>query len=200
MANSLIIEFFIIFILLPSLLFFLKSTIITFFFLYLVFTYSILILRAGQDFSFSILKKRISTKFIIINSLIFIISAFSYTILLDESLLFKLPSEHFKLWLIVMIVYPFFSVIPQELIYRVFFFYRYKSLFKNNEIFLVAINTLVFSLGHIVFDNIHAVLITAIVSPIFSYAYLKKSFLTCFIIHSIGGQILFTFGLGEFFY
>ena len=66
--------------------------------------------------------------------------------------------------------------------------------------FLVAINTLVFSLGHIVFDNIHAVLITAIVSPIFSYAYLKKSFLTCFIIHSIGGQILFTFGLGEFFY
>ena len=64
----------------------------------------------------------------------------------------------------------------------------------------MALNLIVFSYGHIVFNNLHAILITAIVSPIFAYAYLKKSFLTCVVLHSLGGQIIFTLGLGKYFY
>ena len=57
----------------------------------------------------------------------------------------------------------------------------------------------VFSYGHIVFNNVHAILITAIVSPIFTFAYLKKSFLTCVVLHSLGGQIIFTLVLVNIF-
>ena len=52
----------------------------------------------------------------------------------------------------------------------------------------------------LVFNNVHAILITAIVSPIFTYAYLKKSFFTCVILHALGGQIIFTLGLGKYFF
>ena len=62
------------------------------------------------------------------------------------------------------------------------------------------LNLVVFAYGHLVFSNMHAIIITAIVSPIFTYAYLKKSFLTCVILHTLGGQIIFTLGLGKYFF
>jgi len=65
---------------------------------------------------------------------------------------------------------------------------------------LTLLNMIVFSYGHIVFNNVHAILITAIVSPIFTYAYLKKSFFTCIVLHALGGQIIFTLGLGKYFF
>ena len=55
-----------------------------------------------------------------------------YTILADPQALFLFPKENFKLWIIVMALYPVLSVIPQEFVYRVFFFQRYKTIFDNN--------------------------------------------------------------------
>ncbi len=200
MVNPLILELFFIFLLLPSILFFLKSTLITFFTLYIVSLYSVLILKNKSYVKKVFSEKKLDFKFIFYFSLTFIISGLGYIFLLDESLLFRFPLENFKFWFVLMVAYPLLSVLPQELVYRVFFFFRYKSLFKNNEKFLLIINTLLFSFGHIVFHNIHSIFITAIVSPIFAFAYLKRSFLTCLILHSIGGQIIFTLGLGKFFY
>ena len=119
--------------------------------------------------------------------------------LVDKKLLFIFPITNFKLWLLVIFIYPFLSVIPQEVVYRVFFFQRYFPK-TNNFYFPLILNLIVFSYCHLVFNNLHAILITAIVSPIFTYAYLKKSFLTCVILHSLGGQIIFTLGLGKYFY
>ena len=99
-----------------------------------------------------------------------------------------------------MIIYPIFSVIPQELIYRVYFYHRYKKFFRGNLWLLTLLNLFFFSYAHIVFNNPHAILITAIDSPIFSYLYLKESFLTCVFVHSLGGQIIFTLGMGRYFY
>ena len=145
------------------------------------------------------MKKKIDWKFIIIFSIIFLCLGFFYILLVNKDLLFIFPKTNFKLWLIVIFIYPFLSVIPQEIVYRVFFFQRYFP--KINSIyFAMALNLIVFSYGHIVFNNLHAILITAIVSPIFAYAYLKKSFLTCVVLHSLGGQIIFTLGLGKYFY
>ena len=118
---------------------------------------------------------------------------------MDKDLLFIFPKTNFELWLLVILIYPFLSVIPQEIVYRVFFFQRY---FPNERsfYFLTLLNMIVFSYGHIVFNNVHAILITAIVSPIFTYAYLKKSFFTCIVLHALGGQIIFTLGLGKYFF
>ena len=200
MANSIKkLEFFFIFFILPSAIFFLDSSIIVFLTLYLVFTLSIVILYFDKSFSFTSLRKKVDWKFIIIFSLIFFSLSFFYVILLDKDLLFIFPKSNFELWLLVILIYPFLSVIPQEIVYRVFFFQRY---FPNERsfYFLTLLNMIVFSYGHIVFNNVHAILITAIVSPIFTYAYLKKSFFTCIILHALGGQIIFTLGLGKYFF
>ena len=192
-------EFFFIFFILPSAIFFLDSSIIVFLTLYLVFTLSLVILYFDKSFSFTSLKKKIDWKFIIIFSLIFLSLSFFYIILVDKDLLFIFPKTNFELWLLVILIYPFLSVIPQEIVYRVFFFQRY---FPNERsfYFLTLLNMIVFSYGHIVFNNVHAILITAIVSPIFTYAYLKKSFFTCIVLHALGGQIIFTLGLGKYFF
>ena len=192
-------EFFFIFFILPSAIFFLDSSIIVFLTLYLVFTLSIVILYFDKSFSFTSLRKKVDWKFIIIFSLIFFSLSFFYVILVDKDLLFIFPKTNFELWLLVILIYPFLSVIPQEIVYRVFFFQRYFSN-ERSFYFLTLLNMIVFSYGHIVFNNVHAILITAIVSPIFTYAYLKKSFFTCIVLHALGGQIIFTLGLGKYFF
>jgi len=192
-------EFFFIFLALPSIIFLFGSTAIIFLTLYLVFIFSLAILYFDKTFLLASLKKKIDWKFVLIFTVLFICLGFFYVLLIDKNLLFIFPKTNFKLWLVVIFVYPFLSVIPQEIIYRVFFFQRYFS--KNNNFnFLIILNMFVFSYGHLVFNNFHAILITAIVSPIFTFAYLKKSFLTCVVLHSLGGQIIFTLGLGKYFY
>ncbi len=192
-------EFFFIFLILPFAILFLDSSVIVFLTLYLVFTLSLVILYFDKSFSFTSLRKKVDWKFIIIFSLIFLSLSFFYVILVDKDLLFIFPKTNFELWLLVILIYPFLSVIPQEIVYRVFFFQRY---FPNERsfYFLTLLNMIVFSYGHIVFNNVHAILITAIVSPIFTYAYLKKSFFTCIVLHALGGQIIFTLGLGKYFF
>ena len=192
-------EFFFIFLILPSAIFFLDSSVIVFLTLYLVFTLSLVILYFDKSFSFTSLRKKVDWKFIIIFSLIFLSLSFFYVILVDKDLLFIFPKTNFELWLLVILIYPFLSVIPQEIVYRVFFFQRYFP-DKRSFYFLTLLNMIVFSYGHIVFNNVHAILITAIVSPIFTYAYLKKSFFTCIVLHALGGQIIFTLGLGKYFF
>ena len=200
MANPLKkLEFFFIFLIIPSTIFFLDSSIIIFLTLYLVSILSLVILYFDKTFLFTSLKKKIDWKFVIIFSVIFFFLGFFYVLLVDENLLFIFPKTNFKLWLIVIFIYPFLSVIPQELVYRVFFFQRYFPNI-NRFYFPVFLNLVVFAYGHLVFGNMHAIIITAIVSPIFTYAYLKKSFLTCVILHTLGGQIIFTLGLGKYFF
>ena len=193
-------EFLFIFLALPLIIFFWDSTIIVFVTLYLVFILSVVILYFDKTFLLVSLKKKIDWKFVSIFTVSFICLGFIYVLLIDKNLLFIFPKTNFKLWLFVIIVYPFLSVIPQEIVYRVFFFQRYFPKNNNNFNFLIILNMFVFSYGHLVFNNFHAILITAIVSPIFTFAYLKKSFLTCVVLHSLGGQIIFTLGLGKYFY
>jgi len=200
MANPLKkLEFFFIFLIIPSTIFFLDSSIIIFLTLYLVSILSLVILYFDKTFLFTSLKKKIDWTFVIIFSVIFFFLGFFYVLFFDENLLFIFPKTNFKLWLIVIFIYPFLSVIPQELVYRVFFFQRYFPNI-NRFYFPMFLNLVVFAYGHLVFSNMHAIIITAIVSPIFTYAYLKKSFLTCVILHTLGGQIIFTLGLGKYFF
>ena len=200
MANPLKkLEFFFIFLIIPSTIFFLDSSIIIFLTLYLVSILSLVILYFDKTFSFTSLKKKIDWTFVIIFSVIFFFLGFFYVLLVDKNLLFIFPKTNFKLWLIVIFIYPFLSVIPQELVYRVFFFQRYFPNI-NRFYFPMFLNLVVFAYGHLVFSNMHAIIITAIVSPIFTYAYLKKSFLTCVVLHTLGGQIIFTLGLGKYFF
>ena len=199
MASSLKIEFFLIFIFLPIILFFIPETKLVFTTLSIVFFFSLWKIKKDNTFNFSRLKNKPDWKFIFLYFLIFSLLGFFYTFFVDKSLFFVFPKESPKVWLLVIILYPLFSVIPQEFVYRVFFLQRYKNILSKNLLIKYFINSVVFSYAHIVFQNYHAVIITVLVSPIFYYSYERKSFLTCILIHSIGGLIIFTYGLGNFF-
>ena len=135
LKKKLVIEFLIIYFLIPLIVifinfFFSEQKIFVFLPLFLVFFLSLYLLKKTPSFSFESLKKKIEWKFFFLISVIFVVSGFFYTIILDSNLLFNLPKNYFVLWVLVMLFYPIFSVIPQEIIFRVLFFERYSCLFK----------------------------------------------------------------------
>ncbi len=113
---------------------------------------------------------------------------------------FKLPSQAPRMWVLLMVLYPLWSVIPQEFVFRVYFYHRFSGLIRNRNLF-VLINALLFSFSHIIFRNYIALLFTFIASIMFSLTYLRyRSFSIVALEHSLYGNLIFTIGPGEFFY
>lgn len=111
--------------------------------------------------------------------------------------LFCVPRSNLKLFVIILFVYTFLSVWPQEVIYRTFYFERYQDLFSPRKL-LIFINALVFSLAHIMFRNTLVLVLTFIGGLLFAYTYVKtKSTVLVSIEHALYGNWLFTVGMGE---
>lgn len=119
-------------------------------------------------------------------------------------MLFTIPNDLFvvvlnkpKLWGLILFIYSLFSVYPQELIYRTFYFQRYEVLFKNKKLFLF-INAIVFSLAHLFFRNTLVIGLTFLGGLLFAFTFNKtKSTLLVTIEHAIYGCWLFTVGMGS---
>ena len=120
-----------------------------------------------------------------------------YMYLVDVENLFVVVKTKPNLWVMILFIYSFFSVYPQELIYRTFFFQRYESLFRTNGIFIL-VNAALFSLAHIFFRNTLVMFLTFIGGILFALTFKKtKSTLLVSIEHAIYGCWLFTIGMGE---
>ncbi|MEO0621479.1 MAG: CPBP family intramembrane glutamic endopeptidase [Pseudomonadota bacterium] len=111
----------------------------------------------------------------------------------------EFPLNRPHLWAMVMIAYPVASALPQELIYRPLFFRRYGVLFGNGMM-AVWVNALVFGLGHLFYMNPVTIGLTVLAGWIFALAYRRHGFLAAVLLHAVAGQIVFTSGLGIFFY
>jgi membrane protease YdiL (CAAX protease family) len=121
----------------------------------------------------------------------------SYVWFVDSANLYVVVLNKPLLWLTILFLYSFFSVYPQELIYRTFFFQRYLSLFKNKTLFII-VNAALFSLAHIFFRNGLVMIITFFGGILFALTYRNtKSTLLVTIEHAIYGCWLFTVGMGE---
>lgn len=122
---------------------------------------------------------------------------FTYWIFPD--LFFKYPLEDFDDYVITLFLYPLVSVIPQELVYRVYFFHRYKKIVPEKYLLMLS-NAIIFGLTHWIYGNWVAPIATFLVSWIFIFTYLKsKSLLNVSLEHYIYGFIMFTVGFGYFF-
>jgi membrane protease YdiL (CAAX protease family) len=111
--------------------------------------------------------------------------------------LFIVVKKNPTLWVIILFVYAFMSVLPQELLYRSYFFNRYKDLFKNPK-YLVIINIIAFPLAHLFLKNWLVLLITLIGGIFFALTYKRsKSIILTSLEHAIYGNWLFTIGMGE---
>ena len=133
-------------------------------------------------------------RFIIFGALIFL-----FVLYFMPERLFSFVHSRPKLWALVMILYPIISVYPQELIYRSFFFHRYKALMPLPA--LIVVNILCFGLMHSIFHNWVAVIFTLIGGAFFIQTYLRShSLLTVTVEHAIYGNWIFTVGAGIFFF
>lgn len=120
-----------------------------------------------------------------------------YVWLTDKIQLFNVVKSKPLLWVVILFVYSIFSVYPQEIIYRTFFFKRYRSLIRNEYVFIF-INALVFSLGHIFFSNFLVMILTFFGGLLFAFTFSKtKSTVLVSIEHAIYGCWLFTVGMGS---
>jgi len=111
-----------------------------------------------------------------------------------------IPRERPQLWVIIMIFYPLISALPQELIYRSFFFHRYQKLFESG-LMMIGMSAFLFGFLHIIYDNWVAVISTFLGGWLFSITYRKSnSLLLVSLEHALYGCIIFTSGFGSYFY
>jgi uncharacterized protein len=104
------------------------------------------------------------------------------------------------LWAIIMVLYPVFSAFPQEMLFRAFFSHRYRTLFGDGSVMLLA-SSAVFGFVHIIFGNMLSVVMSFIGGMLFMHTYRRSnSILLTALEHSIYGNFIFTIGLGQFFY
>jgi membrane protease YdiL (CAAX protease family) len=143
-----------------------------------------------------------------------LVDRFYYT---DEHALFALPRRAPGFWAIIMVAYPVFSVYPQELIWRSFFYRRYDDLFapditngggggdsgaRRGERRLLIASSLAFAWAHLMFPSPWvAMSMTFVGGLLFAGTYQKsRSLLAAALEHALYGCLIFTIGMGRFFY
>ena len=105
-----------------------------------------------------------------------------------------------RLWLAIMLLYPFLSALPQEIVFRPLFFRRYGPILPPSRAAL-ALNAAIFSLAHLLFWNWIVAMMTFIGGLVFAWAYeVRGSFPFAVLLHAVAGNILFTVGIGSLFY
>jgi membrane protease YdiL (CAAX protease family) len=116
-------------------------------------------------------------------------------------LFLELPRNRPDVYRRIMLLYPLMSVLPQELIYRTFFFHRYGFLFGRAWWLAIVANAMLFGWGHLVIGTPLAVFGTMAVGVVFAVRYaLTRSFWAVFVEHALWGALVFTAGLGRYFF
>ncbi len=136
--------------------------------------------------------KRVGLTFLFV-----IVSSSIFLYFTDPKNLFIVIKENPLMWFFVIIIYSLLSVLPQELLYRSYFFRRYSDSFFPPYV-IIFFNILAFPVGHLFFHNNLVLIVTFIGGILFTTTYFKsKSVLLTSIEHAIYGNWLFTIGMGE---
>ena len=195
-----LIEFFLIFFVIPvsfalEFPFWIKGIIAIIGFIYIIY-----VLLKVQKNKFKIEKELNWTKFFretLIKLVAIALITIAFVYFSDRENLFKVLLNKPLMWLALLFIYSVFSVYPQELIFRTFYFQRYEHLFQNKKL-LIFINAIVFSLAHLFFRNSLVIILTFFGGLLFAFTYKKtKSTLLVTFEHAIYGCWLFTVGMGE---
>ena len=116
----------------------------------------------------------------------------------DEFLLSNLDLKKYYFTSVLLIFYLLFSVIPQEIIFRFLFFYKYKDYFNKFEILFL--NSLVFSFCHLIYFDIYILLFSFFGNLLFTFNYMQnKSLLVVIVEHFLLGQTLIILGFFDNF-
>lgn len=115
--------------------------------------------------------------------------------------LFFLLREQPGLMLMIALLYPLVSALPQELVFRPLFFERYQALLPSGDWPAVVLNAALFSFAHLIYWSWIVIIMTFFGGLVFGWAYrIRGSFALAVTLHSLGGIIVFALGLGVYFY
>ena len=118
-----------------------------------------------------------------------------------RTLFLEFPRNRPDVYLRIMLLYPLMSVAVQELVYRTFFFHRYGVLFGGAWWLAILLNGVLFGIGHVVIGTPLAVYGTMATGALFAWRYvMTRSFWAVFIEHTLWGALVFTVGLGRYFF
>lgn len=116
-----------------------------------------------------------------------------------------LPKRMFGLWLLIAVLYPLLSVVPQGFIFRAAWSNLYAPGLQRNlglsegTVFVLGVAT--FAFAHVIFRNSTALIATAVGGALFLYTYKTTgSLMLSNLEHAIYGLSAFTFGLGQYLY
>jgi hypothetical protein len=125
----------------------------------------------------------------------------TYVAQYHPELFLEFPRNRPETYTRIMLLYPLMSVLVQELVYRTFFFHRYGVLFGSWWWAAILLNGVLFGLGHVVIGTPLAVYGTMATGALFAWRYaMTRSFWAVFIEHTLWGALVFTVGLGRYFF
>jgi hypothetical protein len=99
----------------------------------------------------------------------------------------------------IVVLYPFLSALPQEVLFRPLFFRRYAPILPGGRGALV-LNAAIFSLAHLMYWSWIVAALTFAGGLAFAHAYRRHGFPTAVAAHAAAGIVVFGVGLGVFFY
>jgi hypothetical protein len=197
-------EFAILFVILPVMLSIHPTRLNVVLGLYLVAAYAATILHLTPEFSWRDAWGGIALtqRDCLAIALRFLLSSLTIVLVINLFMpahLFSFPLQRPGLWLLVMVLYPFLSALPQELVFRTFFFQRYSALFRRPLMIAIA-SGVAFGFMHIVFHNAVSPLLSAIGGLFFSTSFMThKSLKKVTLEHAVYGNMVFSAGLGLYF-
>ena len=113
--------------------------------------------------------------------------------------LFFLPRNAPQFMLLIALLYPLLSALPQELIFRALFFHRYGALMPSRRAAMLA-NAAVFAHAHLMYWSVVVLVMTAVGGWLFARAYLDRGFPAAWFLHALAGNAIFLVGMGAYFY
>lgn len=120
---------------------------------------------------------------------------------LEPARVFEFPRQRPILWLIIMVAYPLVSVTAQEILFRVYFFHRFETLFAGRPRLAQLLNGAAFAFAHILFWNWVSPVVSFFGGVLFAWRYQRsKSYWAAVLEHSLYGDLIFTAGLGRYFF
>lgn len=144
---------------------------------------------------------RISTSVLVLVAAGTAISGYLIVTEVQPGALFFLPRQNPELMMMIAIGYPLVSALPQELVFRVLFFRRYHAILPRSRSGLLVLNAAVFSYAHLMYWSWIVLALTFAGGLAFAYSYhVRRNFPEAVLTHSFAGVILFTLGMGIFFY
>ena len=106
-----------------------------------------------------------------------------------------------SLMVMIALLYPLVSALPQEIVFRPLFFRRYEAILTRRADVAILLNATVFSFAHLMYWSWVVVGMTWVGGLIFAYSYrMRGNFPEAVISHSLAGVVIFALGLGVFFY